>query len=506
MRPRGLLGIRRPINILIIVNVLFFILLSLHVQPPDPSILIAGGGVIVLMITSYIIIVKKRMGDQYIFLIISMLVSLGIIMLYRLNPNYGLAQIKWYGLGIVLYFISYILFRVIKGWDKYIYGYIFGSMLLFLITFTLGTNVGGSINWVYIGNFSFQPAEATKIFFVFFIAAYYKLRLSSEEALTFPEREAVLPYNNEVSDSRLQNHNYPDHEQSDKSGSNFEEAEISTENEAVPPKNSADNTVSLNSNHSTSGFYLKDFWMELSRMLKTPNYRELIINKQLIKNKYVFLAIVYLHLFLLLMQRELGMTVLFYVIFISIFYIYEEDYKLLLYNIGALGIILVLSYFMLAHVRVRLVTWVNPWDQISGKGYQITQSLFAIVAGGFFGTGLGLGSPDFIPVVHTDFIFSAICEEMGLFGGMAVVLLYFILVYRGFKIALTIKETFKKVVALGIILIYGYQTFIIIGGVIKLIPLTGITLPFISYGGSSLISAFIAFGILQAISGLEAGG
>lgn len=379
MRPRGLLGIRRPINILIIVNVLFFILLSLHVQPPDPSILIAGGGVIVLMITSYIIIVKKRMGDQYIFLIISMLVSLGIIMLYRLNPNYGLAQIKWYGLGIVLYFISYILFRVIKGWDKYIYGYIFGSMLLFLITFTLGTNVGGSINWVYIGNFSFQPAEATKIFFVFFIAAYYKLRLSSEEALTFPEREAVLPYNNEVSDSRLQNHNYPDHEQSDKSGSNFEEAEISTENEAVPPKNSADNTVSLNSNHSTSGFYLKDFWRELSRRLKTPNYRELIINKQLIKNKYVFLAIVYLHLFLLLMQRELGMTVLFYVIFISIFYIYEEDYKLLLYNIGALGIILVLSYFMLAHVRVRLVTWVNPWDQISGKGYQITQSLFAIV-------------------------------------------------------------------------------------------------------------------------------
>ncbi|HZK38190.1 MAG TPA: FtsW/RodA/SpoVE family cell cycle protein, partial [Clostridia bacterium] len=199
--------------------------------------------------------------------------------------------------------------------------------------------------------------------------------------------------------------------------------------------------------------------------------------------------------------RELEMTILFYVVFISIFYIYEKDYKLLFCNIGALAIILVLSYFTLAHVRVRLTTWIDPWSQISGKGYQITQSLFAIAAGGFFGTGLGLGNPDYIPVVHTDFIFSAICEEMGLFGGMAVVLLYFILIYRGFKIALTIKETFKKIVALGITLIYGYQTFIIIGGVIKLIPLTGITLPFISYGGSSLISAFIAFGILQAISG-----
>ncbi|NMA03411.1 MAG: FtsW/RodA/SpoVE family cell cycle protein [Clostridiales bacterium] len=230
---------------------------------------------------------------------------------------------------------------------------------------------------------------------------------------------------------------------------------------------------------------------------------ELIRNKQIIKNKYVFLAIIYLHLFLLLAQRELGMTVLFYTIFISIFYIYEEDYKLLFYNIGAMGIILVLSYFTLAHVRVRLTTWIDPWGQITGKGYQIVQSLFAITAGGFFGTGLGLGNPDYIPVVHTDFIFSAICEEMGLFGGMAVVLLYFILVYRGFKIALTIKDTFKKIVALGITLIYGYQTFIIVGGVIKLIPLTGITLPFISYGGSSLISAFIAFGILQALSGLE---
>ena len=154
------------------------------------------------------------------------------------------------------------------------------------------------------------------------------------------------------------------------------------------------------------------------------------------------------------------MTILFYVVFISIFYIYEEDYKLLLYNIGALAIILVLSYFTLSHVKVRLTTWINPWSQISGKGYQITQSLFAIAAGGFFGTGLGLGNPDYIPAVHTDFIFSAICEEMGLFGGMAVVLLYFILVYRGFKIALTIKETFRKIVALGITLIYGYQTLL----------------------------------------------
>ena len=152
------------------------------------------------------------------------------------------------------------------------------------------------------------------------------------------------------------------------------------------------------------------------------------------------------------------------------------------------------------HVRVRVDAWLNPWADIAGKGYQITQSLFAIGSGGFFGTGLGLGRPDLIPEVSTDFIFSAICEEMGILGGVSVVLLYFILAYRGFKIALYATDYFAKVLALGLTLIFGFQTFIIIGGVIKLIPLTGITLPFISYGGSSLSINFIALGVLQALS------
>lgn len=479
MRLYSLLKIRRPIYILIIVNLLFFALLFLHIEPLDPSILIVGGGIIVLMVISYVVIVKKQMGDQYIFLIMSMLTSLGIIMLYRLNPGYGFAQTKWYGLGIVFYFISYILFRVIKNWDKYIYGYIVGSALLFLITFTLGVSIKGSINWVHIGNFSFQPSEATKIFFVFFIAAYYKLILNSEKTKISIENKIISdPEEAEISTKN-------------KIASDPEETGTFTENKIIPSDYTRATSNPPNIHKRLGSFF---------KRMRTLDYKELFKNKRILKNKYVFLAIIYLHLFLLLAQRELGMTILFYVVFISIFYIYEEDYKLLLYNIGALAIILVLSYFTLSHVKVRLSTWINPWNQISGKGYQITQSLFAISAGGFFGTGLGLGNPDYIPVVHTDFIFSAICEEMGLFGGMAVVLLYFILIYRGFKIVLTIREPFRKIVALGITLIYGYQTFIIIGGVTKLIPLTGITLPFVSYGGSSLVSAFIAFGILQAIS------
>lgn len=438
----NLFKIRRPIYILIIINLLFFALLYLYVKPLDQSILIAGLAVIALMVISYVIIVKRQMGDQYIFLIISMLTSLGIIMLYRLNPSYGFKQIRIYGLGVVLYFLSYALFRFIKNWDKYIYFYIGFNILLFLATIILGISVKGATNWINIGGFSFQPAEIIKISFVFFIAAYYKLRLNSKETKDITETE--------------------------------------------------EESFSKDISNDIPGDYVGS--------IKSKEYNLLDKNNLHIKNVYVFLALVYMHIFFLLLQRELGISMLFYIVFLSIFYIYEEDYKLLLYNLGAALGIGILSYFTMSHVKVRLTTWINPWADISGKGYQITQSLFAITAGGFFGTGLGLGSPKYIPEVHTDFIFSAICEELGVFGGMAVVLLYFILTYRGFKIALTIREPFRKIVALGITLIYGYQTFIIVGGVIKLIPLTGVTLPFISYGGTSLISAFIAFGILQAIS------
>ncbi len=142
----------------------------------------------------------------------------------------------------------------------------------------------------------------------------------------------------------------------------------------------------------------------------------------------------------------------------------------------------------------------NPWKYIERQGYQITQSLFAIAEGGFFGSGLGLGYPDFIPVVYTDFIFSAICEEMGIFTGIGIIMLFMILVYRGFKIGISQENQFYKILALGISTLFGIQSFIILGGVLKMIPLTGLTLPFVSYGGSSIVSSFIALGVLQVCS------
>lgn len=232
--------------------------------------------------------------------------------------------------------------------------------------------------------------------------------------------------------------------------------------------------------------------------------------KDKLKEKYpriwvtlLFMMISYVMMGLMILQREWGTPMLLFLVFTFILYIFEKDLRLFLLNgvaalaAGAIGIIFV------HHIKVRLEALINPWKDIAGKGYQITQSLFAIGSGDFFGRGIGLGRPDFIPDVKTDFIFSAICEEMGMFGGAAIILLFLLLAYRGFKISLICIDTFYKALALGITLMFAFQSFTIIAGVIKLFLLTGITLPFISYGGSSMAVNFAALGILQRIAALS---
>src|SRR5699024_6131885 len=227
------------------------------------------------------------------------------------------------------------------------------------------------------------------------------------------------------------------------------------------------------------------------------NYKKF---KEIKYSSYYLTGIVYSFIGLLFLQRELGMSVIFYSILLALLFIYEEDRKLLLYNIGLLIVFSILGYFLFSHVKIRIETWLDPWAYIDGKGYQITQSLFAMAEGGFFGTGLGLGHPHFIPLAYNDFIFPAIVEEMGIFTGIGIIMLFMILVYRGFKIAIIQDYKFYRILALGISVLFGIQSFIILGGVLKLIPLTGINLPFMAYGGTSILSSFIALGILQVAS------
>ena len=160
----------------------------------------------------------------------------------------------------------------------------------------------------------------------------------------------------------------------------------------------------------------------------------------------------------------------------------------------------VIAYQLFGHVRVRVEHVDRPVGYAHDKGFQIVQSLFAFGSGGVAGTGLGLGSPQQIPNAATDFVFSAIGEELGLVGTIAVVTAFLLLVGSGFRIAVQADRPFPKLFAAGLATILGFQTFLIIGGVTRVIPLTGITLPFVSYGGSSLVANFVLIAILLRIS------
>jgi cell division protein FtsW len=155
---------------------------------------------------------------------------------------------------------------------------------------------------------------------------------------------------------------------------------------------------------------------------------------------------------------------------------------------------------VLATVQTRVATWLDPWSNRETVGYQLVQALYALGSGGVLGAGLDMGSPRYIPAVHTDFVIAAIGEELGLAGSLAVVCLFVMLVQRGFVVALDSRSGFSALLASGLTSVLALQALIILGGTLELIPLTGITLPFVSYGGSSVVANFVLVGLLMRIS------
>jgi cell division protein FtsW (lipid II flippase) len=201
-------------------------------------------------------------------------------------------------------------------------------------------------------------------------------------------------------------------------------------------------------------------------------------------------------------ERDLGSSMLFFSIFLVMLYIATARFVYmafggLLFLIGAF-----VGYQAFSHVQLRVTVWLdvfNP-DLINDESFQLAQSLFALATGGLFGTGWGQGIPGDIPAAHTDFIFSVIGEELGLLGTSGVLLCFMLLVARGLRVAINARNDFGQLLGAGLTTILGVQTFIILAGVTRLLPLTGITLPFMSYGGSSLLSNFILIALLVRVS------
>lgn len=201
----------------------------------------------------------------------------------------------------------------------------------------------------------------------------------------------------------------------------------------------------------------------------------------------------------LLVQNDLGALLIFGILAWMMTYDYLGR-GFVLWG-GCIGIVIaaMLAYRFVGHVTVRFDIWLDPWADINGGGYQIAQSLFAITSGGWFGTGLYQGTPGYIPARTTDMIFSAISEEFGAVFAIVLLLIYLLMFLFVMETGRREKNTFRRNLLVAFGILFMSQTFIIVGGVIKLIPLTGVTLPFISYGGSSLLSNFITIGIIEAV-------
>ncbi len=357
------------------------------------------------------LVVKVTGGDNYLLLVASMLFSIGVVMIFRLNPYEGTRQIFWYLIGVSMFYVTYFILKSFKGWENLTLLYLAGCLFMFILTMAFGFEKYGAKNWVDIKGIVFQPSELTKIIFIFFIAS-------------FETNENLL------------------------------------------------------------------------KGKRTSKYHFLIEKKK----PLTLMVVAYLLIGLFFLQKDLGSAVIFFIVYIIFMYIFDYNKYFLAMNMVLAIVGSIMAYFMFSHIRVRFDIWLDPWKSVQDKGYQIVQSLFALASGGFFGAGLRLGRPDLIPVASSDFIFPAIVEEMGVFTGMGIIMLFMILVYRGFKIAMEQRNLFFKYVALGISIIFAFQAMFMIGGVLKLIPMTGITIPFVSYGGSSMVTSFICLGILQYCS------
>jgi cell division protein FtsW (lipid II flippase) len=359
------------------------------------------------------------LADPYLLPVTALLSTLGILLLFRIDPDLALKQAMWLVVGLVAFLLTLVVVRDLRPLARHKYWLGAAGVLLLLVTAGVGQTINGSRLWLSVGPIHFQPAEFGKVLLIAFFAAYL---VDVREVLTVSTRRVL--------------------------------------GQPLPP------------------------------------FRYLA----------PLLGVWGLSILLMIFMKDLGTSLLFFGALLALIYVATGRFfyvvvGVVLFLIGATGL-----YFVFSHVQTRVDVWLNPWADPSGKGYQIVQSLFSLASGGLFGRGLGQGylilqsGNTIIPHLESDFIFSAIGEELGLVGGIGIVLLYLIFTYRGLRIAVRSRDDFSRLLATGLTSIFALQAFIIIGGVIKLIPLTGITLPFVSYGGSSVVANFMLLALLLRAS------
>jgi cell division protein FtsW (lipid II flippase) len=363
----------------------------------DPAGLVTGGvGLAFLLAVMALTELLYKKGDPLIWNGMLLLLDIGFVMLYRLNPSTARHQLVFAAIGFAAALLAPLAFVIVSKIDKISIIYLLLSLGLLALPFFFGDKANGALNWVIIGPVRFQPSEIVKFFFIFYLACEFKDHK--------PIRKLVLP----------------------------------------------------------AGFTA------------------------------VFILI-------LVAQSDLGGALIFFMTFMIMFYITTGRELLFFAGLVMASGASWVAYKLFAHVQTRVQVWLNPWSDPYDKGHQILQSLFAIGTWGLFGSGLTRGAPGTVPVAASDFIFAAVCEEFGGLFGVLLICVYIMIFYRGVNISLRAANPYHSLLAAGFTSLLSFQTFLILGGVTKFIPLTGVTMPFVSAGGSSVVVSIIMLGIVQKI-------
>ena len=385
-------------QLLLIIFLDFTAFLVIFLQTEELKVLyIFGTLILYLVIVQALYRVFYKTSSILLLNHMCMLLSVGFIMLARLDPDSGLRQMAIAVAATVLAMVIPVMIRKMYFLKKLTWLYAVVGFLMLLVVLVVGSNVNGAKININIGSFTFQPSEFVKIIFVFFVA------------------------------SRLYK--------------------------------------------------------------KSATFRDHVITT----------AVAAAYVLVLVLSRDLGSAVIFFAAYLIMVYVSTRRPGYLALGLAGGAGASVVAYFLFGHVRQRVSAWKDPMAVYENEGYQIVQSLFAIGTGGWFGMGLCQGSPESIPVVKNDFIFSAICEELGGIFAICLILVCMSFFLMIVNIALRIKNPFYKLIALGLGTEYAFQVFLTIGGATKFIPMTGVTLPLVSYGGSSVMSTILMLAIIQGL-------
>jgi cell division protein FtsW (lipid II flippase) len=362
-------------------------------------------------------------ADPYLFPLVAVLASFGIVVIYRIDEELAREQAQWFVVGLICFAATVVFLRDYRVLERYRYTIAIASIVLLMLPrFPV---VGGIVNGAYlsitIGPITFQPAEFAKIGIVIFLASYLR---DTRQVLVLGARRFL--------------------------------------GLTLPP--------------------LKHFGP--------------------------LLVVWGAAMLMLLVIRDLGSSLMFFGAFLSLLYIATNRFSFVLVGLVLFAVGAYVIGSQIQHVQDRVEIWQDPFKPslVDDEGYQIAQSLFAQADGGVLGQGFGQalltipGGGNLLPAPHTDLIYAVIVDELGLVGACGLILIYALIIERGFRIAMLARDSFSTLLAAGLTSVFALQVFVIVGGVTKVIPLTGVTLPFVSYGGSSIVANFVLLALLLLVS------